>query len=40
VPATSGAKYQQGSNLFWNRGDEARFEVDGRIHPACSRRSG
>ena len=40
VPAASGAKYQQGSTLFWNRGDEARFEVDGRTYPACTRRSG
>ena len=40
VPAASGAKYQQGRTLFWNRGDEARFEVDGRTYPACTRRSG
>jgi putative lipoprotein len=40
VPAASGAKYQQGSTLFWSRGNEARFEVDGRIYPACTPRSG
>ena len=40
VPSASGAKYQEGRTVFWNHGDEARFEVDGRIYPACTRRSG
>jgi len=40
VPAASGAKYQQGRTLFWNRGDEARIEVEGKVYPACTRRPG
>jgi putative lipoprotein len=40
VPAASGAKYQQGSTLFWSHGNEARFEVDGKTYRACSRRPG
>jgi len=40
VPAASGAKYQQGSTLFWSQGNEARFEIDGKIFPACTRRPG
>jgi putative lipoprotein len=38
VSAASGAKYQEGRNLFWNRGNEARIEVEGKVYPACTRR--
>jgi putative lipoprotein len=40
VAAASGAKYEQGRTLFWSQGNEARFEVDGKVYPACSRRPG
>jgi membrane-bound inhibitor of C-type lysozyme len=40
VPAASGAKYQEGRNLCWIHGNEARFEVDGKVYPACTRRPG
>jgi putative lipoprotein len=38
VPAASGAKYQAGRSLFWNQGNEARIEIEGKTHPACTRR--
>ncbi|MBE0627877.1 MAG: YbaY family lipoprotein [Burkholderiales bacterium] len=40
VPAASGARYQEGRTDFWNQGNEARFEVAGKIYPACMRRPG
>jgi heat shock protein HslJ len=40
VVAASGAKYQDGSIVFWDRGTEARIEVDGKVYPACVRRLG
>ena len=40
VPAASGAKYQEGRTLFWNQGNEARIEVEGKVYPACTRRAG
>jgi len=40
VPAASGAKYQEGSTLFWSRGNKARIEADGKAYPACTRRPG
>ncbi len=38
VPAASGAKYQEGRITFWNHGNEARFEIEGKVYPACTRR--
>lgn len=38
VPAASGAKYQEGRTVFWNQGNEARFEVDGKVYSSCIRR--
>ena len=32
VPAASGARYQDGHTLFWNQGNEARFEIDGKVY--------
>ncbi len=32
----SGEKYQSKRNLYWNRGDTARFEVDGKLFLNCS----
>jgi membrane-bound inhibitor of C-type lysozyme len=29
--SASGARYSDGSNNFWNKGDEALVEVDGKI---------
>ena len=40
VPAASGARYQEGRTVFWNQGNEARFEIDGKVYPACIRRPG
>jgi putative lipoprotein len=40
VRAASGARYQEGRTVFWNKGNEARFEVDGKVYPACIRRPG
>jgi putative lipoprotein len=40
VPAASGAKYQEGSTVFWNQGNEARFEIEGKVHTGCIRRPG
>jgi putative lipoprotein len=40
VAAASGAKYQEGRTVFWNKGNEARFEIDGKVYPACTRRPG
>lgn len=38
VPAASGAKYQEGRTVFWNQGNEAQFEVDGKVYSSCIRR--
>jgi putative lipoprotein len=38
VPAASGARYQEGHAVFWSHGDAARFEIDGKVYPACTRR--
>jgi putative lipoprotein len=35
VPAASGAKYSDGSTLFWTKGDNAFLETGGRRHSAC-----
>jgi heat shock protein HslJ/membrane-bound inhibitor of C-type lysozyme len=40
VAAASGAKYQEGRNLFWIHGNEARVELEGKVYPACARRPG
>jgi putative lipoprotein len=40
VAAASGAKYQEGRTVFWNKGNEARFEIDGKVYLACIRRPG
>jgi heat shock protein HslJ/uncharacterized lipoprotein YbaY len=40
VPAASGAKYQEGQNLFWTKGNEAWIEIDGKVHTGCIRRPG
>ena len=32
VPAASGARYQEGRTVFWNQGNEARFEIDGKVY--------
>jgi membrane-bound inhibitor of C-type lysozyme len=40
VPAASGAKYQEGRTVFWSKGNKARFEIDGKVYPACIRRPG
>jgi putative lipoprotein len=40
VSAASGAKYQEGRNLFWIHGDEARVELEGKVYPVCTRRAG
>ncbi|MFN0038853.1 MAG: YbaY family lipoprotein [Burkholderiales bacterium] len=40
VPAASGAKYQEGQYLFWDQGNEARFEIDGMVYITCIRRPG
>lgn len=32
VLAASGAKYAAGDIVFWNKGDEAHFELDGRVY--------
>jgi membrane-bound inhibitor of C-type lysozyme len=38
VPAASGARYQEGRTLFWNQGNEARFEIEGKVYTGCIRR--
>jgi membrane-bound inhibitor of C-type lysozyme len=40
VPAASGAKYQKGRSLFWNKGNAARIEVEGKVYSVCTRRPG
>lgn len=40
VPAASGARYQEGQTLFWDRGNEARLEIDGKVYTGCIRRPG
>ncbi len=35
VPAASGARYQEGHTLFWNQGNEARLEIDGKVYTGC-----
>lgn len=35
VLAASGAKYQEGSLMYWNKGREAMLEVDGRHYEKC-----
>lgn len=40
VPSASGAKYQEGDVLFWSKGNQARIEADGAVHPACGRQGG
>jgi uncharacterized membrane protein/membrane-bound inhibitor of C-type lysozyme len=36
-PAASGARYAQGDDLFWSKGDEALLVVDGVEHAGCVR---
>ena len=40
VPAASGARYQEGHTLFWNQGNEARLEIDGKVYIGYLRRPG
>jgi putative lipoprotein len=40
VPAASGARYQEGQTLFWDRGNEARLEIDGKVYTGAIRRPG
>jgi membrane-bound inhibitor of C-type lysozyme len=35
VPAASGAKYADGSTLYWSKGDEALLTLDGVEHEGC-----
>jgi len=35
VPTASGAKYSDGSTLFWAKGEEAFLETGGKRHSAC-----
>lgn len=35
TPAASGAKYADGKNLFWQKGDEALLELEGRPAQRC-----
>ena len=35
VVSASGARYTDGSTLFWNKGDEAQFEMNGRKYTGC-----
>lgn len=35
VPAASGAKYERGGLVFWIKGDEATFDVDGKTWSGC-----
>nr|WP_240955923.1 alkaline phosphatase family protein [Wenzhouxiangella sp. XN79A] len=37
VPAASGAKYQDATTVFWAKGDEATFEIDGERWSGCGR---
>lgn len=36
VPSASGVKYQEGRNLYWNKGDTAEVEVVGRRFSDCT----
>ena len=38
VPAASGAKYSDGQNTLWTKGDEAFLELDGKIRYRGCRR--
>lgn len=38
APAASGAKYSDGQNTFWTKGDEAILELDGKIRYRGCRR--
>ena len=38
VPAASGARYSDGQNTFWTKGDEAILELDGKIRYRGCRR--
>ena len=40
VPAASGARYEGWQTLFWNQGNEARLEIDGKVYTGCIRRPG
>jgi membrane-bound inhibitor of C-type lysozyme len=35
VPAASGAKYADGSTIYWSKGDEALLSLDGTEHTGC-----
>jgi membrane-bound inhibitor of C-type lysozyme len=37
VPAASGARYEGWQTLFWDRGNEARLEIDGKVYTGCIR---
>jgi putative lipoprotein len=39
VPAASGARYSNGTDTFWSRGDSARFEIGGQVHASCGGRA-
>ena len=38
VPAASGAKYSDGQNTFWTKGEEAFLELEGKIRYRGCRR--
>lgn len=38
VPAASGARYQSGDTVWWDRGGEALLEMDGTRHTGCEGR--
>ncbi len=40
VPVASGARYEKGRNVFWNQGNQARLEIDGKVYAGCILRSG
>jgi putative lipoprotein len=35
VPSASGAKYSDGRDTFWSKGDEATLTLDGVEHAGC-----
>jgi len=35
TPAASGARYQTGDVVYWNQGEEALIEIDGRRFAGC-----
>ncbi|MGE5256200.1 MAG: YbaY family lipoprotein [Hyphomicrobiales bacterium] len=35
IASGSGAKYTDGKTTFWNKGEEALLEVDGKTYPQC-----